>query len=290
MTFNVNLEAKTIKELNESYGIESSKSGFDDIGEVTKEDQQKVSEVINNTNLPEIAEKGKAYVVKWADDRGVFACKKKSYLNKWVKEQGSWACIVSIKYEDPKKLKVISETMSLQEKIVRYFHEATMYHGTSSEFEKPNHEMIYWVTPNYEFAKEYAQGAVVHRKNGKEPIVYQYEVDVKHPALVEDDYSPILRLLVKWYEKAPLKNSVNKEELKYIRDRIIDHWHHIGLDNSDTAVYNHWNMSESAGNNLLMDYLGMLGYDSIYYNEFGNDTYGLFRVGSGKRSNINSLN
>ncbi len=111
----------TVKELRESYGIESSKSGFDDVGEASKEDLAKVNAIINNKALPEVAEKGKAYVVIWADGRGRFACKKKSYLSKWLKENGSWAEIISIKYEDPKKLKVISEVTTLKSKIVRYF-------------------------------------------------------------------------------------------------------------------------------------------------------------------------
>lgn len=179
--------------------------------------------------------------------------------------------------------------MSLNEKILRYFKEARMYHGSSSDFDKPKDGIIYWVTPSSDFALEYANGSVVHRKNGSNPILYIHNVDVKQPALVTDDHSPIMRLLVKWWENAPLKDSVNKEELKYIRDRIVDVWHNIGLDNSNTAVYNHWNMTGVAGNNLLMDYLQLLGYDSIHYKEGNVDTYGLFRVDQGTKINMGHL-
>lgn len=99
--------------LRESYGIESSESGFNDKGEVSKVDQDKVDDIINNKELPEVAEEGKSFVVHWADGRGIFACKKKSYLNTWLKDQGKWAEIVNIKYGEPKsgdkKLKVIQE-------------------------------------------------------------------------------------------------------------------------------------------------------------------------------------
>lgn len=111
----------TVKELKESYGIESSKSGFGDAGDVSKDDLAKVSAIINDRNLPEVAEKGMAYIVHWADGRGKFACKKKSYLSKWLKETGSWAEIISIKYAKPEKLKVISEVLSIKDKISNIF-------------------------------------------------------------------------------------------------------------------------------------------------------------------------
>lgn len=89
--------------VSEAYGVETSKSGFegkDDKGP-TAADQKKVDDVVNNKDLPAKAEKGKAYIVKWADGRGVFAVDKKSLLSKWLKKVGSWAEICSIKYGEP---------------------------------------------------------------------------------------------------------------------------------------------------------------------------------------------
>jgi hypothetical protein len=96
--------------LNESYGMESSKSGFEDegVGEVSKVDMDKIDAIVNDKDLPEVSEDGWCYEVLWAGCRGVFGCRRKSYLKDWVKEQGEWAEIVSIKYKkNDKKLKVI---------------------------------------------------------------------------------------------------------------------------------------------------------------------------------------
>lgn len=91
--------------------FESSHSGFekDGVGEASQADKDKIDAVVNSSKYPDESEVGKAYVVMWADGRGIFACRYKSYLPKWLKEQGEWSEIVSIKYEDPKKLKVINK-------------------------------------------------------------------------------------------------------------------------------------------------------------------------------------
>jgi len=99
--------------MNESYGIESTKSGFE--GEETlpaskqDKDKDKVNKIVNDKELPEEAEKGKAYIVHWADGRAIFACKYKSYLPKWLEKTGNWADIISIKYDTPKDLKIINK-------------------------------------------------------------------------------------------------------------------------------------------------------------------------------------
>lgn len=114
------MESSSINELHkhlcESYGIELSKSGMskEETGKVKATDQRKVDNIVNNKSLPDVAEKGKAYIVHWADGRGIFACKKKSYLQKWLDETGDWAEIVSIKYKDnDDSLKVINESATL---------------------------------------------------------------------------------------------------------------------------------------------------------------------------------
>jgi len=153
--------------------------------------------------------------------------------------------------------------------------EAKMYHGTNVKFDKPKDGMIHWVTTNREFAQEYSKGAVVHRGGG-EPIVYEHDIDVKHPAIVEDDYISITKLLSKWYEGRPNKN-VNKDEVLKKMNEIREKWNYIGLEGV-TAVYNHWNMSGLESNKLLIQYLELLGYDGIYYKEFDNDTYGVWSI------------
>lgn len=108
---------------NESYRIPSNKSGFskEETEPATYNDKQKVKRIIDDKKLPEIAEEGMAYVVQWADGRGIFACKTKKYLTKWLKDTGSWAEIISIKYKEPynnnKKLKVINECVDLRESL-----------------------------------------------------------------------------------------------------------------------------------------------------------------------------
>lgn len=99
----------------ESREAKTNKSGFskEETDPPTYADKQKVKKIIDDKKFPETAEEGKAYIVHWADGRGIFACKTKKYLTKWLNDTGSWAEIVSIKYGEPKhgstKLKVIKE-------------------------------------------------------------------------------------------------------------------------------------------------------------------------------------
>ena len=153
--------------------------------------------------------------------------------------------------------------------------EIVTYHGTSQAFDQPSPDKIFWTTTNPDLAKEYSQGDFVHRK-GKEPIVYSYDIQANHPAIVSGEYISIIRLLTDWIMNAPNKN-IPKETIIEKRNEIIDKWHQIGLDNSQTAVYNHWNISGSEGNLLLIRFLELLGYDSIYYKENGADTYGVWK-------------
>lgn len=90
--------------MNESYGTETAKSGFSkkETDPPSEADLKKVKEILDNKTLPDKAEDGKAYVVHWADGRGVFACKTKDYLSKWLADTGAWAEIISIKYGEPK--------------------------------------------------------------------------------------------------------------------------------------------------------------------------------------------
>jgi hypothetical protein len=163
---------------------------------------------------------------------------------------------------------------------INYFNELKAYHGTNKKFDSVN-DNIHWVTTNADFAKEYASGAVVHRGGG-EPIVYEHDINVNHPAIVSTDYSRITTLLTKWYEARPNKE-IDKESILAAMNAIRSKWHDIGLDNSDTAVYNHWNMTGVDGNKLLIQFLELCGYDSIFYKENGADTYGVW----GSNSKIN---
>jgi hypothetical protein len=154
------------------------------------------------------------------------------------------------------------------------FYETKMFHGSSKKFDKPKDGMIYWVTTSKEFAQEYANGSSQFR--GGEPIVYEHDINVHQPAMIEDEYSPILRLLAKWYEKRPNKD-VDKDKVLKIMNDIREKWCEIGLDNSNTQTHNHWNMSGNEGNLLLIHFLETLGYDSIYMKESGYDTYGVWK-------------
>ena len=82
----------------------------DDDKTPTKGDKAKVQKILDDKSLPETAEDGKAYVVHWADGRGVFAVKTKKAISDWLDKTGAWAEIVSIKYGEPvhggKKLRV----------------------------------------------------------------------------------------------------------------------------------------------------------------------------------------
>lgn len=171
---------------------------------------------------------------------------------------------------------LITRDVSKWEEYSNEMNEGKMFHGSNVKFDKPKEGMIHWVTPSRELAQEYASGAVVHRKGG-EPIVYEHDIDVKHPAIVNDEYSPIMRLLSKWYEARPNKES-SKEAVVAAMNAIREKWHSTGLDNSNTSVFNHWNMTGVDGNRLLINFLELLGYDSIYFKEFGHDTYGVWKI------------
>jgi len=69
--------------------------------EYSAADKAKVQAVLDDKKLPEKAEKGKSYVIFWADGRGVFAVKTKKAIRDWLEKTGSWAEIISIKYGDP---------------------------------------------------------------------------------------------------------------------------------------------------------------------------------------------
>lgn len=97
--------------VTESYGIQASKSGFKVTEPPTAADTAKVAAVINDPAMPDVADDGKAYVVHWADGRGIFAMRKKADLRPWLTSQGPWAEILSIKHREPthggKPLKVM---------------------------------------------------------------------------------------------------------------------------------------------------------------------------------------
>lgn len=101
---------------------ETPSSGFEkeETDPVSPADQKKVDAILKNKNLPDIAEDGKAYIVKWADGRGIFACNSKKYISEWLQKTGGWACIDSITYGEPKiknkKLKVLKEKEVINEK------------------------------------------------------------------------------------------------------------------------------------------------------------------------------
>lgn len=152
--------------------------------------------------------------------------------------------------------------------------ETPMFHGSSKKFDKPNANKIYWVTPCENFAKEYAQGSSVHR--GGEPIVYSHDINVRRPAKTKSDYTSILHLLNDWVIDRPFKD-VDMKKLGEMKSAIVKEWFRVGLDNSETATHNHWNLSGEEGNKLLIQFLDYLGYDSIYYEEQGNETFGIWK-------------
>jgi hypothetical protein len=89
-------------EVQESYGIATDKSGFEGGKEPpTAADTAKVDAIVNDPAMPDVADDGKAYVVHWADGRGIFAMKRKAGLHPWLKSQGPWAEIISIKHREP---------------------------------------------------------------------------------------------------------------------------------------------------------------------------------------------
>lgn len=104
--------------LTKAFGTQRQIREIEDGGKPEVADIAKVQAIIDDKDLPETAEDGKAYVVQWADGRGVFAIKSKKGLQRWLKKTGSWACIVSIKYGEPKhkdkKLKVVAEGMIIE--------------------------------------------------------------------------------------------------------------------------------------------------------------------------------
>lgn len=95
--------AVIVDRLCEAYGIPSSESGAEpcETGPATAADIAKVDAVVNDTSLPDTADPGKAYVVHWADGRGICAFKRKDQLHPWLKKTGDWAEIISIKHKEP---------------------------------------------------------------------------------------------------------------------------------------------------------------------------------------------
>lgn len=66
--------------------------------EPSSADVAAVQKILDDPKMPATAEKGMAYVVHWADGRGIFAVRRKESLRKWLKKTGEMAEIVSIKY------------------------------------------------------------------------------------------------------------------------------------------------------------------------------------------------
>lgn len=67
----------------------------------TAETQEELAKMNANTQWPDVAEDGKAFVVFWADGRAVMAKDSKEKVNKWADKEGDWADIVSITYGPP---------------------------------------------------------------------------------------------------------------------------------------------------------------------------------------------
>ena len=147
------------------------------------------------------------------------------------------------------------------------------YHGSKHNYDSPNFDKIHWVTTDPDYAKLYSNAPTKYSK--AEPIVYTHEVNVHHPATVNKEYTRITSLLSHWFEERPNVN-VDKNLVIEKKNEIIEKWHEIGLDNSETQTFNHWYISGEEGNQLLIQFLKLLGYDCIFYLEGGVDTYGLF--------------
>jgi len=86
----------------------------DEIDDQTNDELEKMD---NNKEWPEKAEDDKAYVVLWAEGKGIAAFSSKSAVHKWVKKEGKWAAIDWIKYQKPehkgKKLKLEDKKIKL---------------------------------------------------------------------------------------------------------------------------------------------------------------------------------
>jgi len=70
-------------------------------GDLSKEDQGHLDRMDANKDWPDKAEDGKAFVVLWADGRGVAAFPTKAAVRAWAKKTGKWADITWIRYQDP---------------------------------------------------------------------------------------------------------------------------------------------------------------------------------------------
>jgi hypothetical protein len=85
--------------------VESAELPFtcacEDKGSLTKGDLAKLDAMDANKNWPDKAEGGKAFVVLWADGRGVARFPTKAAVRAWAKKTGKWADITWIRYQDP---------------------------------------------------------------------------------------------------------------------------------------------------------------------------------------------
>lgn len=64
----------------------------------SKSDVAKFDAVINDKKLPDTAEAGMAYHVRWADGRATFSVKSKAALRRWIDKASDMAEVVSVKY------------------------------------------------------------------------------------------------------------------------------------------------------------------------------------------------
>jgi hypothetical protein len=108
--------------------VESAELPFlcEDKGSLTKGDLTKLDAMDANKNWPDKAEGGKAFVVLWADGRGVTRFPTKAAVRAWAKRTGEWADIVWIRYQDPeykgKKLRESGDAFSFLARADAFLH------------------------------------------------------------------------------------------------------------------------------------------------------------------------
>lgn len=125
--------------LLESYGILTSVSGFEDRSKLPDSDRKKI---VNATG-PAKAEDGKAWIVRWADGRGITAFKSRSKMLAWAEKQGEWAEIVSVKYGVPeingKKIKVNESPVPEYNNGIQKHH-GFQHYGDTQDYKDTEHE------------------------------------------------------------------------------------------------------------------------------------------------------
>ena len=186
------------------------------------------------------------------------------------------APIATQEFKDKMKGSVVTKTGKPWEKVGD---ELQVYHGTTQPIDVFSNR-ITWVSPDPSLASEYAGERAV--REGKPDSVMPVYVSAKVLYRVESrpKHRNINQLLMGAVEQAK-KNKMRFDNDKALAklNQIRKYWWDIGLDNSEVAVFEHWNKSGDKGNQLMADFLEILGFDSLTFEENGVETLGILRPG-----------